>query len=121
MADGLGNSFSVVRRRRGRDRGRGLWSSSWLRSSSPFSSSARDKSQKLLRRTIVTAKWASHPSQTANRGGVHGFRAGVSLGHRTRTRATRTPDTAGWAKPVLHPTLCTTRLRYRAIEMDGVS
>ena len=37
--------------------------------------------------------------------GVHGFRAGVSFGHwtRTQTRATRTLDTAGWAKPVLFP------------------
>jgi hypothetical protein len=32
---------------------------------------------------------------------------GVNSGHHTRTRATRTPDTAGSAKPVLYPTqLC---------------
>ena len=40
-----------------------------------------------------------------NRCGVHGFRAGVSFRHwtRTQTRATHTPDTTGWAKPVLFP------------------
>ena len=49
--------------------------------------------------------WPSGPCtcKTANHNELHGFHVGVNWAHQTWTRATRTPDTAGWAKPVLNP------------------
>ena len=77
------------------------WSSVALRPR--FSSSARRHTAENITTYRGHGPVGLAPANTANRDGVHGFRAGARSGHRTRTRATRTPDTAGSAKPVLYP------------------